>query len=154
MKVGRLPSKLQIQGLSPRSPFHLQTSHTNCSHLLSRREKTQVACSASIPLKGHEWSAGRVYLNLNRGRGFPTVFFFFFLMWAIIKVFIEFVTILFLSYILDFWPRGMWGLSFPTKIEPALPALKGEVLTTRQLERSLSTILTPRGFPRLFYVIC
>ena len=148
MTVGWLPSKLQIQGLSPCSPFHLQTSHTNCSHPLSRREKTQVACSASIPLKGHEWSAGRVYLHLSRGRGFPTVFFF--LMWAIIKVFIQFVTILLLFYILDFWPGGIWGLSFPTKIKPALPALEGKVLTTRPLERSLSTILAPRGFPRLF----
>ena len=37
--------------------------------------------------------------------------FFFFKMWTIFKVFIEFVTILFLSYILDFGPRGMWDLS-------------------------------------------
>ena len=32
-------------------------------------------------------------------------------MWTIYKVFIEFVTILFLFYILVFWPQGMWGLS-------------------------------------------
>ena len=50
----------------------------------------------------------------------------FLLMWTIFKVFIEFVTILFLFYALFvcmcffvclfvcFWPRGMWDLSFPT----------------------------------------
>ena len=31
------------------------------------------------------------------------------------KVFIEFVTILFLFYVLDFWLRGMWDLSFLTR---------------------------------------
>ena len=36
---------------------------------------------------------------------------FFLKMWTIFKVFIKFVTILFLSYILDFWSRGMWDLS-------------------------------------------
>ena len=113
LKVGRLPSKLQIQGLSPCSPFHLQASHTNCSHPLSRREKAQVACSASIPLKGHEWSAGWLYISLIGDGDFPLFLFLFFLrfffMWAIIKLFIEFVTILLLFYILDFWPRGTWG---------------------------------------------
>ena len=29
------------------------------------------------------------------------------------KAFIEFLTILFLFYVLGFWPRGMWDLSFP-----------------------------------------
>ena len=32
----------------------------------------------------------------------------FFLMWTIFKVFIEFVSILFLSYVLVFWPQSMW----------------------------------------------
>ena len=41
----------------------------------------------------------------------------FFLMWTIFKVFIEFVTILylFLFYVLVFWPRGMWDLSSSTR---------------------------------------
>ena len=34
--------------------------------------------------------------------------FFFFLMWTIFKVFIEFVTMLLLFYVLFFWPGGMW----------------------------------------------
>ena len=34
-------------------------------------------------------------------------------MWAIFKLFIEFVTILLLFYVLFFWPRGMWDLSSP-----------------------------------------
>ena len=36
--------------------------------------------------------------------------FFFFLVWIILKVFIEF-TVLLLFYVLVFWPRGMWDLS-------------------------------------------
>ena len=34
-----------------------------------------------------------------------------FLMWTILKVFIEFVTILVLFYVLDFWPQDRWDLS-------------------------------------------
>ena len=37
--------------------------------------------------------------------------FFFFSMWTILKVFIEFVTILRLFYVLAFWPQGMWDPS-------------------------------------------
>ena len=51
-------------------------------------------------------------------------------MWTIFKVFIEFVTILLLFYVLVFWPQGMWDLSSRPGIEPASPALEGEVLTT------------------------
>ena len=36
-------------------------------------------------------------------------------MWTILKVFIEFVTILFLFYALVFWPQGMWNLSSLTR---------------------------------------
>ena len=48
---------------------------------------------------------------------------------TILKVFIEFVTILLLLFFF-FWPWGMWDLSFPTGIEPTFPALEGKVLTT------------------------
>ena len=40
---------------------------------------------------------------------------FFFPMWTIFKVFIEFVTVLLLFYVLVLWPRDMWGLSSPTR---------------------------------------
>ena len=45
------------------------------------------------------------------------VFFFFkdFLMWAIFKVFIESVTILFLFYVLVFWLWSMWDFSSSTR---------------------------------------
>ena len=36
-------------------------------------------------------------------------------MWTILKVFIEFVTILFLFSFLVFWPQGMWDLSSLTR---------------------------------------
>ena len=40
---------------------------------------------------------------------------FFFLMWIIFKVSIEFVTLLLLFYVLGFWSGVMWDLSFPTR---------------------------------------
>ena len=64
------------------------------------------------------------------------LFLFFFLkiilMWTIFKVFIEFVTILLLFYVF-FWFFGheACGILAPRPgIEPAPPALEGEVLTT------------------------
>ena len=51
-------------------------------------------------------------------------------MWTIFKFFIEFVTILFLLYILVFWPGGMWELSSLTGIKPIPLVLGDEVLTT------------------------
>ena len=49
---------------------------------------------------------------------------------TIIKVFIEFVTILLLIYILVFWPRAMWDLSYPIRDWSCTPASGGDVLTT------------------------
>ena len=52
-------------------------------------------------------------------------------MWTIFKVFIEFVTILLLFYVLFFWVCEACGILTPRPgIEPAPPALEGEVLTT------------------------
>ena len=39
----------------------------------------------------------------------------FFLMWTILKVLIELVTILLQFYVLLFWLQGMWDIIFPTK---------------------------------------
>ena len=46
---------------------------------------------------------------------------FFFWMWVIFKVFIEFVTILLLSYVLVFCPQGMSGLSSLTRDQTCFP---------------------------------
>ena len=60
-------------------------------------------------------------------------------MWAILKVFTEFVTILLLFYVLVSWPRGVWNLSFltnlsiPISMEPVPPALEGEVIKSGPL---------------------
>ena len=43
------------------------------------------------------------------------VFLKMFLIWTIFKVFIEFITILFLFYVLAFWPQGMWDLISPIR---------------------------------------
>ena len=37
-----------------------------------------------------------------------------FFMWAIFKVFIEFVTVLFMVFVLVYQPQGTWDLSSPT----------------------------------------
>ena len=44
-------------------------------------------------------------------------------MWTIFIVFIEFVTVLLLLYVLDFWLGGMWGLSFPTRDQTHSPCI-------------------------------
>ena len=53
-----------------------------------------------------------------------------FLMWTVFKVFTEFVTILLLFYIFGFFGQEACGILAPGPgIEPAPPALEGEVLT-------------------------
>ena len=63
-------------------------------------------------------------------------------MWTIFKVFIEFVTILLLFSVFWFFGCKACGILAPQPgIEPALPALEGEVLTTgppgKSLERNI-----------------
>ena len=55
----------------------------------------------------------------------------FFLMWAIFKVFIEFVTILLLFYVLVFWPWGTWDLNFLLRDRTHTPCSGRWSLTTR-----------------------
>ena len=57
-------------------------------------------------------------------------------MWTIFKVFIEFVTILFLLYALVFWPRGMWDLISLTRYQTHTLAMEGKILTTGTPEKS------------------
>ena len=52
------------------------------------------------------------------------LFFKDFFTWTIFKVFIEFVTLLFLFSI--FWPRGIWDLTPRPGIETAPPALESK----------------------------
>ena len=44
-------------------------------------------------------------------------------MWTILKVSIEFVTLLLLFYVLVFWPRGMWDLSSLTRDRTCTPCI-------------------------------
>ena len=58
-------------------------------------------------------------------------------MWTIFKVFIEFVTILLLSYMFWFFGLKACGILAPWPgVEPASPALEDEVLTTGPLGKS------------------
>ena len=54
-------------------------------------------------------------------------------MWTIVKVFIEFVTILllFCVLVLVFWPRGMWDVSSSTRDGTHTPCTGSKVLTTQ-----------------------
>ena len=59
-------------------------------------------------------------------------------MWAIFKVFVEFVTILFLLFVSWFLGREAWGILDPQpRFETAPPALEGEVLISGPLGRYL-----------------
>ena len=63
--------------------------------------------------------------------------FFFFLLWPIFKVFIEFVTILLLYLLSFFCCKSCRTLAPWPGSEPAPPALRGEVLNTEPLKKSL-----------------
>ena len=41
--------------------------------------------------------------------------FFFFLIWTIFKIFVEFVAILLLFYLFIFWSQGIWDLDSPPR---------------------------------------
>ena len=58
----------------------------------------------------------------------------------IFKVFIEFVTILFLFYVLVFWPQGMQDLSSLTRNQIYTPCIRSKVLTTGPSEKSLQYV--------------
>ena len=53
----------------------------------------------------------------------------FFLIWTILKIFFEFVTVFLLFYVLVFWLGGTWGLSSPARDRTCTPALEGGVPT-------------------------
>ena len=69
-------------------------------------------------------------------------FFFFwdFLMWTIFKVFIEFFTTLLLSYVLDFWPWGMWDLTSLTRNQTHTLCTGDEAVNTGPSEKSLCLV--------------
>ena len=90
---------------------------------------------------------------MKSGRPIPlTLFFYFlktFLMWTILKVFIEFVTILLLLYVLVFFgceACEAFGAPQPG-IELACPALEGKVLTTGLPGKSLFFLKSASSYP-------
>ena len=84
-------------------------------------------------------------------------------MWTIFNVFIEFVTILLLFYVFGFFGGEACGILAPLLgIEPTLPALEGEVLTTgppgkslkihfKQFFRGYSLVLENDSLQNLFF---
>ena len=58
--------------------------------------------------------------------------------YELLKGFLEFVTILFLFYVLVFWLRVMWDLSFPTRdwtFTPCIGRLSLNYLTAREVPK-------------------
>ena len=70
-------------------------------------------------------------MNFNLHQTFYLFLKFLFLMWMIFKVFIEFVTILFLFYVWVFGPEACGILAPLPGIKTTPFALKGEVPTNR-----------------------
>ena len=62
-------------------------------------------------------------------QGWIEFFCFFFFVWIILKVFIEFVTILLLFHVLVFWPEGMWDLRCPTRNQTHTPGIGRQSLS-------------------------
>ena len=60
---------------------------------------------------------------------------FFFLYLDHFLIFIEFLTVSLLFHVLIFWPRGMWDLSSPARIEPTPHALEESLIhwTAREI---------------------
>ena len=57
-------------------------------------------------------------------------------MWTILKGFIKCVTVLFLLYVLIFWPQGIWDLSSLTRDQTRAPYIERQSLnhrTTREV---------------------
>ena len=71
-------------------------------------------------------------------------------MWTILKVFIEFVTILFLFSFLVFWPQGMWDLSSLTRDRTHGPSI-GKWSLNHWTPRKVPLIcdLNPKGSPTI-----
>ena len=67
-------------------------------------------------------------------------------MWALLKVFIEFITVLFLFYVVFFWVQGMWEVGSLNRVEPVPPAVEGEVLTTGPPVKSQEYLSVCLGF--------
>ena len=69
--------------------------------------------------------------------GLPSLSLYIFYVDHFLKVFISVVTLLFLFYVLIFWPLGMWDVSSLTRDWTTAPALEDKVLTTGSPRKSL-----------------
>ena len=78
------------------------------------------------------------------------IFLKIFLMWAIFKVFIDFVTILCLFVFCFFWPQGTWNLSSRTGNRTHVPCI-GRWSLNHQIAREVSLLLY---FDTIFLWIC
>ena len=101
----------------------------------------QAAGCVNTRLSFIEWFIGRD-LPFPLGLYFIFYTFFFFLMWPIFKVFIEFVTIWFLV----FWPWSRWGFSSPTMNGTCTPCIGRWHLNPRQPGTSLQCVFLDQWF--------
>ena len=98
--------------------------HTGLTHMLVFVLLNCLSEKPQVPLQVHwiERLSGEGNSWTEKYR--PVLFLFFFLlMWTIFKIFIEFVTIVFLFYVLVFWPQGTWELNSPTRDQTCTPCI-------------------------------
>ena len=111
--------KTQLRSLGQEDP--LEEEMTTHSNILAwetpwTEEPGRLQSRGSHRVR-HNWSTDTHYEHIARRMCFFwfLLIFYFFLMWTIFKVFVEFVTILLLFYLLVFGPGITWDLSFPTR---------------------------------------
>jgi len=84
-------------------------------------------------------------------------------MWTTFKVFIEFVTVLFLFYVLFFWPQDMWNLSSLTRDQTCTLGRRSlNCWTTREVPRGNNFLKSQAQFKsasgsflnKIFFLFC
>ena len=91
------------------SNYVLQPVFPNCIPPAAASRVLSMACLSECPVVGV--GGASVPRTHPAEEDLGVFFFFFFPMWTIFKVFVEFVAILFLFYALAFGPGGLWDPS-------------------------------------------
>ena len=131
------PCRLQSMG-SLRVGHDWATTFTFQFHALEKEMATHSSVLAwripgmgkpgGLPSTGSHW-VGHDWSDLTAAVATILSCFFFFLTWTIFKVLIEFVTMLFLFYVLVCWLQGTWHLSSLTRVQICTHAMESRILT-------------------------
>ena len=135
----------------PVSRLHsAQFSGTGYSHRVGQPSPLSGPRTLSSPAKETLCPlAATSYFSLPHPQQPPICFSFSkdFLMWTILKVFIQFVTLLLRFSILVFWPLGRWGLRSPTRVLTCIPLHYKVKTQPLDHQGSLKSAFRLNGFP-------